>query len=291
MYQKEILPNNFGGLENQTLEQARVVVLRVPYEGTVSYGTGTADGPQAIIEASRHLELYDWELDWEPATIGIYTLEALAVQQLPPEEMIEQVEKRYAELLNENKFVVLLGGEHSISYGVDRPLREKYPDLSILHWDAHADLRDSFEGTKFSHACVIRRFYDQAKRIVQVGIRSLSKAEAEFIKKNKLKPNIFTPAEFDVKKILSRLSQNVYVTIDLDGFDPAVLPATGTPEPGGLFWPDFIELMRAVFKEKNVVGFDIMELAPIKDQSASNFLAALAVYKLIGYKFGRKAKN
>lgn len=285
-YQKEVTPNNFGGLPGQSFEKAKAIILPVPYEGTASYGSGTAEGPEAIIQTSRHMELYDWELDCEIyKKPGIFTIDSLPVQKLPAEKMIGAVEKKYQELVGVGKFVAMLGGEHSISYAADRPLRQKYPDLSILQWDAHADLRDSWEGTPFSHACAMRRFYDQAKKIVQVGIRSLSAEEAKFIKKNKLRANLFTPEEFDVKKIVSRLSRNVYITIDLDGFDPSVIPATGTPEPGGLFWSDFLKLMRAVFENKNVVGFDVVELAPIKGQPASDFLAALAVYKMIGYKF------
>lgn len=269
--------------------------MPVPYEGTVSYGSGTAKGPEAIIQASRHMELYDMELGGENfQKPGIFTLKPLAVGMLSAEKMIEKVEKVYTDLTAKEKFVVMLGGEHSISYAADWPLREKSPDLSILQWDAHADLRDSWEGTKFSHACAMRRFYDNGKKIVQVGVRSMSKEEAEFIKKNKLEKNIFSPEKFGqtkiekektIKEILSRLSKNVYVTVDLDGFDPSVLPATGTPEPGGLFWPDFLELMAAVFQAKNVVGCDVVELAPIKGQPASDFLAALAAYKMIGYKY------
>lgn len=285
-YQRRKTPDNFGGLSDQSFEKARAVILPVPYEGTVSYGSGASKGPQAIIQASRFMEWYDIELGREIYTEpGIFTLESLVASSLPADKMIEKVEKVYAGLVKMNKFTVMLGGEHSISYAADRPLREKYSDLSILQWDAHADLKDSFEETKFSHACAMRRFYDNAKRIVQVGIRSYSTEEAEYIKKNNLRGNIFTPAEFDIDKIISRLSPNVYVTVDLDGFDPSVAPATGTPEPGGLFWPDFLQLMRAIFAKKNVVGCDVVELAPIAGQPASDFLAALAIYKMIGYKF------
>lgn len=294
-YQKEVVPNNFCGIEGQSLDKAKVVILPVPYEGTVSYGSGTAKGPKAIIQASRHMELYDIELGCELyQKPGVFTLKPLAVGSLPAEKMIVKVEEECSKLAAADKFAVMLGGEHSISYAADRPLREKYPDLSILQWDAHADLRDSFEGTKFSHACAMRRFYDHGKRVVQVGVRSMSKEEAEFIKKNKLENNIFSPERFGqtraekekaVKEILGRLSQDVYVTIDLDGFDPAILPATGTPEPGGLNWNDFCLLMREVFRAKNVVGGDVVELAPIKGQLASDFLAAFIVYKMIGYKF------
>lgn len=285
-YQRRVTPNNFGGLAGQSFDVAKAVILPVPYEGTVSYGSGTSNGPRAIIQASRFMESYDIELDAEIyKTPGIFTLEPMAVSDLQPEDMTVKVEKEYARLAAANKFVIMIGGEHSISYAADRPLREKYPDLSILQWDAHADLRDSFEGTKFSHGCAMRRFYDNAKRIVQVGVRSYSAEEAEYIKKNNLRGNIFTPAEFDIDKIVNQLSPNVYVTVDLDGFDPAILPATGTPEPGGLYWPDFLKLMRAVFSKRNVVGGDVVELAPIAGQPSSDFLAALAVYKMIGYKF------
>ncbi len=285
-YQRRVTPNNFGGLSDQSFDAAKAVILPVPYEGTVSYGLGASKGPQAIIQSSRFMEWYDIELDAEIyRKPGIFTLEPMAVGALDPEDMTVEVEKEYARLVAADKFTVMLGGEHSISYTADRPLRERYSDLSILQWDAHADLRDSFEGTKFSHGCAMRRFYDNAKRIVQVGVRSYSAEEAEYIKKNDLRGNIFTPMEFNVEKIIDRLSSNVYVTVDLDGFDPSVLPATGTPEPGGLYWPDFLKLMRAVFAKKNVVGCDVVELAPIAGQPSSDFLAALAVYKMIGYKF------
>lgn len=303
-YQKEVTPYNFGGLEGQTFAKAKTIVLPVPYAGTVSYGSGTDKGPHAIIESSRHMELYDMELDCEPYKTGIFTEKFLPVQKLPAEKMLRMVEKKYGELVAKNKFVAMLGGEHSISPAVTAPLCEKYPDLSILQWDAHADLRDSWEGTKFSHACAMRRFYSPVpqalgepsealakdgknRRIVQVGIRSMSVEEADFIKKTGQRKNIFTPQEFNVQKILNRLTQNVYITIDLDGFDPSILPATGTPEPGGLNWQNFLSLMRTVFNKKNVVGFDVVELAPIKNQPASDFLAALAVYKMIAYKFDK----
>jgi agmatinase len=294
-YQKEVVPNNFCGIEGQSLDAAKVIILPVPYEGTVSYGSGTAKGPGAIIQASRHMELYDMELRKENyQKPGIFTLKPLVVGSLSAEKMIAKVEKVYSDLVAKEKFAVMLGGEHSISYAADKPLRAKYPDLSVLQWDAHADLRDCWEGTQFSHACAMRRFYDHGKKIVQVGVRSMSNEEAQFIKKNKLVENIFSPEKFGqtkiekaktIKQILSRLSQDVYITVDLDGFDPSVLPATGTPEPGGLYWQDFLDLARAVFQAKNVVGCDVVELAPIKGQPVSDFLAALVAYKMIGYKY------
>ncbi|MFA4831089.1 MAG: agmatinase [Patescibacteria group bacterium] len=286
VYTKEKTANNFGGLGGQKLASAQAVILPVPYEGTVSYRPGASRGPEAIIQASRHMEFYDLELDCEIVErVNIYTLPVIQVKNLSVEKMVATVEKRYSELAQTGKFVAMLGGEHSISYAVEKPLRQECPNLSVLQWDAHADLRDIWEGTPFSHACAMRRFYDNVDRVVQVGVRSLSQEEADYIKTNNLRKNIFTPAEFDVDKIVSRLSRDVYITVDLDGFDPSIMPATGTPEPGGLLWMDFLKLMRKVFEKKNVVGFDVMELSPIKNQPASDFLAALAVYKMIGYKF------
>ncbi|MDP3245323.1 MAG: agmatinase [bacterium] len=284
-YKKIIYPKNFCGVEDHNFAKAKVAVLPVPYEGTVSYGGGTAKGPEAIIKASPNLEFYDWDLDAEPLDIGIYTLPALKVKNLSPEKMVKAVEKKYEELLQKNKFVLMLGGEHAVSCGVIAPLKKKYKEVSVLQWDAHADLRDTYEGTPYSHACAMRRFYDGGFSLTQAGVRSLSKEEADFIKQKKLRGNIFTPAEFDVKKIVSRLKKNVYVTVDMDGFDPALVPATGTPEPGGLSWQNFTDLMREVFTKKNVVGCDVVELAPIAGHNVSDFVASLAAYKMIGYKF------
>lgn len=285
MYKKIIYPNNFCGVEKHDFAKAKAAVLSVPYEGTVSYGGGTGKGPEAIIKASPNMEFYDWDLDAEPLDAGIYTLPALKVKGLPPEKMVKAVENKYEELLKKNKFVVMLGGEHSVSCGVIQPLKKRYKDISVLQWDAHADLRDTYEGTPYSHACAARRFYDGGFFLTQVGIRSLSKEEAGFIKREDLRGNIFTPQEFDVKKIIGRLKKNVYISVDVDGFDPALVPATGTPEPGGLSWQNFMDLMRAVFAKKNVVGCDVVELAPIAGHKVSDFVAALAAYKMIGYKF------
>lgn len=295
MYQRIKYPNNFGGLENQTYQNSQAVILPVPYDRTSSFGKGTDQAPPAIIAASPQIELYDSDLKCEPfKRFGIFTLPELSVKKLSPEKMILAVAKKYEQLLNDKKFVAMLGGEHSISPAVLKPLKKRYPNLSVLQWDAHADLRDSYEGTKNSHACAMRRAYDVADNIVQVGIRSYCEEEAEFIKKKNIAKNFFSPRRFgfdsatkkrSIKEIVSKLSNDVYITIDLDGFDPSILPATGTPEPGGLGWYDCLDLMQAVFSQKNVVGFDVVELAPVPNFPASDFTAALLIYKMLAYKF------
>ncbi len=295
MYQRTKYPKNFGGLSGQTYKEAKAIVLPVPYDKTSSYGKGADLGPKAVIDASPQIELYDREFDCEAYTkYGIFTLPQLPVSKLLPEKMLKTLEKKYSELIKDNKFVGMLGGEHSITPGVISALSKKYPDLSMLQWDAHGDLRDSYEGTKNSHACAMRRCYDSVDKIVQVGIRSICQDEADFIKEKNLADNIFSPRRFgfdqttkakSIAEIVNKLSNNVYITIDLDGFDPSILPATGTPEPGGLGWYDCLDLMKAVFAKKNVVGFDVLELAPIKGFPSSEFMAALLVYKLFNYKF------
>ena len=276
-------------------EESNVVLLGVNYDATSSFGKGADKGPQAVIDTSPQIELYDREFDCEPyAKYGIFTLPSLKVGKMSSEKMLSTVGKKYSELLKDNKFVGMLGGEHSITPGVMPILKKKYPNLSILQWDAHGDLRDSYEGTKNSHACAIRRCYDNVDNIVQVGIRSICQDEADFIKEKKIADNIFSPRRFgldqatkakSIAEIVKKLSDDVYITIDLDGFDPSILPATGTPEPGGLGWYDCLDLMKVVFEKKNVVGFDVLELAPIKGFPASEFMAALLVYKLFNYKF------
>lgn len=295
MYQRTKYSKSFGGFWDQTYKNSKAVVLPVPYDKTSSYGKGADKGPQAVIAASPQMEFYDPEFGCETYTkYGLFTMPELKVGKLSPEKMVALVAKKYEELIKDGKFVGMLGGEHSITPGVMPALKKKYPKLSVLQWDAHGDLRNSYEGAKNSHACAIRRCYDHVDKIVQVGIRSICQEEAEFIKERKIEDNIFSPRRFgldqvtkqkSIKEIVSELSDDVYITIDLDGFDPSILPATGTPEPGGLGWYDCLDLMKAVFEKKNVVGFDVVELAPIKGFPASEFMAALLVYKLFNYKF------
>jgi agmatinase len=276
------LPRTFLGNEND-FAKAKAVILPVPYDSTVSYGTGQRWGPQAIIEASRQVELYDIEQGVDiSAKAGIYTLDELEIDRGSPQKTVERVEEGVSEILAAGKMPIVLGGEHSISSGAVAACVKKYGKISVLQIDAHADMRDEYEGTKYNHACVMRRIREDAGTCVQVGIRSMSEEEAEHISKNKLEKFIFSP-DFDEKKVLSLLSGKLYITIDVDGFDPSEVPAVGTPEPGGLHWQQVLSLLRAVSKKCEIVGFDVVELAPIPGQVRSDFLCAKLAYEMAGY--------
>ncbi len=290
MWNKEYwLPHNFAALarEYSDFENAKAVILPIPYEHTTSYKSGTRNGPSAIIAASRNLELYDAELKCEPYRAGICTLDELE----PVSGEAGQMEGRIAEvagwLLAEEKLPVALGGEHSLSLGLVTALAAKHNGLSVLQLDAHADLRDSYQGNKYSHACTMRRIGELAP-IVPVGIRSLCRKEAEWIENKKLK--IFWAQDIMNKRkwhteVVERLSDEVYITIDLDVFDPGIMPAVGTPEPGGLDWYAVLQLLKLVASEKRIVGFDVVELSPQPGNIAPDFMAAKLVYKLLGYIF------
>lgn len=266
---------------------ARAAILPVPYEGTVSYGKGASRGPAAILRASSYLEWYDEELSRLNFQAGITTVKPLGAEK-SPEKMAETVAKACKKLLKQGKFIAMLGGEHSISFGLYRALREKYPDLSVVQIDAHTDLRQELQGSPYSHGCVMRRICETCRRTAQVGIRSLSHEEALFIKENR--KAVYFAHQIREKRgwlrnMLKQLGRNVFLTIDIDGLDPSVVPHTGTPEPGGLGWYETLDIIRAVFRERNVVAFDLVELAPTPYSAPSDFLAAKLVYRLIGYKF------
>jgi agmatinase len=279
--------------EYSGLKRAKVVVMQVPYEKTVTYKKGTVSGPAAIIESSRKMELFDDELNQETYKIGIHTMDPLAVSELKSEEMVDTVYRTTQELLKGGKFPVILGGEHSLSVGSVRASKEMYPNLSVLQLDAHYDMRDEYYGSRFNHGCVARRISEICP-IVQLGTRSLSKEEKDFlatqangkIKSVSVYDILETPLWKDV--ITDSLTENVYVTIDLDVFDPSLMPAVGTPEPGGIGWYETLDLLREVAKDKKIVGFDVVELCPIEGQVASDFLAAKLVYRLLGYIFPLK---
>ena len=280
-------PQNFAGLVSpySDLQAAKVVILPVPYDSTTEWHSGTREGPQAIIEASQYLELYDIELDRDIYNVGIHTLPKVQPLLNSPEKMIDRVYRIATELTKQAKFLVMLGGEHSLSLGMVQALRENFHDLCVLQLDAHADLRDEYLGTKYSHACVMRRISELCP-IVQVGVRSLSREEQQFLAQNNLHPfYISTPSSVltSTESIIASLSDNVYVSIDLDVFDPSVMPAVGTPEPGGMQWHEVVNLLRVVTLHKNVVGFDLVELCPKEGTASCAFLAAKLAYKLIGY--------
>jgi agmatinase len=265
-------------------KDAKVIVLPIPYDSTVDWHAGTREGPNAIIDASHFLEQYDHELGCYIHDVGIHTLPELVPSMKGPKETVERVYKATKDLLKKGKFVVMLGGEHSLTIGSVRAHSERYDNLSVLQLDAHTDLRDEYEDTKFNHACTMRRVHEYCP-IVQVGIRSMGEDDMGYIKSKKLRPFYAkeTPlTSADEKAIVSQLTDDVYITIDLDVFDPSIMAAVGTPEPGGMGWYEVLRLLKRVAKEKHIVGFDVMELAPREGPSACTFLAAKLTYKLIG---------
>lgn len=272
------------------LEGARCVVLPVPYDSTTEWRGGSRDGPMAIIDASQYLEHYDLELDWEPYLVGIHTLPELEPSFAGPEPTIERVRAVVSELAAQDKLVAMLGGEHSITVGAVRALVERHPSLSVLQLDAHADLRSEYMGTPYSHACVMRRVVESCP-IVPVGIRSMSIEERDFISQQGIEPFIASGAPMtqgELSSIVRSLSGEVYITVDLDVFDPSLMPAVGTPEPGGLGWHQVLDIVRLVAGERLIVGFDIVELCPAEGQHACAYLAARLAYKLIGYALHRE---
>jgi len=283
---------NYIALEEEysSFKKSKVVMMQVPYDKTATYIKGTVNGPQAIIDASAKMELFDEELNQETYKIGIHTMEPLPVQDMEPEAMVDKVYGATMDILKANKFPVILGGEHSLSIGSVKAFKEVYPDLSVLHLDAHYDMRDEYFGSKFNHGCVARRISEICP-IVQMGTRSLSKEEKDFLAtqaNGRVKTiNVYDILEMPLwKDTISRsLSEHVYLSIDLDVFDPSLMPAVGTPEPGGIGWYETLDLLREVSKDKKIVGFDIVELCPIKGQVASDFLAAKLIYRLLGYIF------
>lgn len=278
----------FGELDPPLDDYARAaaVVLPVPFERTTSYGQGTAHGPRAILEASQYVELYDEELDAEPSDHGIATLPACDPSDGDLATALGVIEAEARRHLEAGKFLVTLGGEHSLTLAPVRAARALAPDLGVVQFDAHADLRDTYEGSPYSHASVMHRLLDLDIPSLAVGIRSLSSPEAALIREHDI-PVIWghqldeAEARFDA--LLDRLPHTVYLTFDLDFFDPSLLPATGTPEPGGGFWNPTQRLLRRLFERKRVLAMDVVELAPIAGQYASDFIAAKLVYKCIGY--------
>lgn len=280
-------PQNFASLVSPyaDLHTAKVVILPVPYDSTTTWRSGTREGPRAIIDASQYLEFYDIELDRDTYNVGIHTLPEIQPLMNSPERMINRVYNVASELTKQAKFLVMFGGEHSLSLGMVQALKDNFHDLCVLQLDAHADLRDEYLGTKYSHACVMRRIFELCN-IVQVGIRSLSREEQQFLAQNNLHPfYMSTPSSVSAstESIIASLSDNVYVSIDMDVFDPSIMPAVGTPVPGGMQWHEALNLLRAVTLHKNVIGFDLVELCPREGTAACAFLAAKLAYKLIGY--------
>jgi agmatinase len=286
--------HNFLGIPSDfsEYEKSKFVILPVPYEQTTTYQKGTKKGPEAIIHASHEVETFDEELKFEPYRTGICTLKLLEINSVEPTVMLEKVRQATQQLISKEKKVVMLGGEHTISIGVVKAFKEKYPGLSVLQMDAHADLRDSYQENKFSHACVMRRVAEISP-FVGVGVRNLSVEEHAFMQENKA--DIFFAQEMKdnrrwKEQVLERLGPDVYLTFDLDVLDPSIMPAVGTPEPGGLLWYETLEFLKELIEEKNIVGCDMVELCPIPGMVAPDFLAAKLVYKIIGY-MANKERN
>lgn len=285
------LPHNFGGLDDEfaAIASSRAVVLPVPYDFTTSYQGGTRLGPAAILAASRNMELWDEEIG-PIYREGIATLPELEPTALGPEAMVARVEQATDWILSQGKLPAILGGEHSITTGAIRAAKRRFPDLTVLQIDAHGDMRDTYLESPYSHACVMRRIRELVPA-ASVGIRSISEEEAEHFAAHPLpvwSTRGFRALKGDWRPVLDALSPHVFVTFDLDGLDPALLPATGTPEPGGLDWYEAVDLLRAVANRSRIVGFDVVELAPMPGQTASDFLAARLVYRLIGLGLGLK---
>ena len=288
----EFLKNKDGflGIDNKTKFNEKVVVVPFGLEKTVSYGGGTKNGPKEIIKASHQVELYDEELNYEPhKKIGIKTLKPFKI-----DKNINKALKKIS-LINENilkkkKFPLVLGGEHSITPGCIIPFTKKFKNICLLHFDAHADLRESYLGEKYSHASAIRRCLDYKNvSLISFGIRNISEGEIPFLRKNSKRINIFWAKDKKkwnlntFKKMIK--NKTVYLTFDVDGFDSSIMPATGTPEPGGLFWNESLEIIKIAAKNSNIVGADINELSPIKGFNSYNFLVAKLAYKILAYKF------
>ncbi|MGB4206348.1 MAG: agmatinase [Bacteroidales bacterium] len=277
---------NFGDLPEQysTLGSSKIVVLPVPYDGTSTWVKGADKGPQAIIEASGNMEIYDIETDSEVHLLGIHTANPV-LENKSPEDMTKAVYKEVKKLLGRNKFVVTIGGEHSISIGAIQAHAEKFTDLTIIQIDAHADLRDEYLGSKYNHACVMARAREFAPT-VQIGIRSMSVEESFVTEPGRIfYARDINQGETWKYDMLSVLSNNVYITFDLDALDPSIMPSTGTPEPGGLHWFETIEILRRISERSKIVGFDVVELCPNPASKASDFLAAKLIYKLLTYSF------
>ncbi len=279
-------PRNFGGLplKYSNYNNSNIVILPVPFDKTSTWLKGSAKGPGAIINASANMELYDIETGSEVYKRGIHTAKEL--NAAASRDMVEKVTKKTAKLINDEKFVVVIGGEHTVSLGSIKAHSEHYKNISILHLDAHSDMRDSYEGNKYSHASVMARAKEITPGIVSAGIRSMDSSELKNIDQKKIfyASDIRNSKDW-VRRVVKKLSENVYISIDLDVLDPSIMPSTGTPEPGGLGWYEVMDLLKNVAKNKNIVGFDIVELCPAKGNAAPDFLAAKLIYTLLSLKY------
>jgi agmatinase len=278
--------NTYAGIPEELgkLENAKIVLIPVPYDGTSTWQKGADKGPEAFLNASENMELYDIETETEVYKQGIHLAEAVT-ENSSPEAMVAAVHAKTKSFIKKNKFVTIFGGEHSISIGTIRAFNECYDNLTVLQLDAHADLRKEYEGSNCNHACAVYEA-SETTNLLQVGIRSMDISETLVMDKNKTYfAHEMAVDDSWMDSSIEQMTENVFITIDLDAFDPSIMPSTGTPEPGGLFWYETLEYLKEVFKHKNIVGFDIVELCPNKDDKSSDFLAAKLYYKMLSYKF------
>jgi len=275
---------NYAGIPDKysRIDDAKVVLIPVPYDGTSSWQKGADKGPDAFLEASENMELYDIETKSEVYKKGIYLAPAVT-EDSSPEKMVDTVYKTVKNYIKQEKFVTIFGGEHSVSIGTIRAFNESFEDLTVVQLDAHADLRPEYEGSTCNHACALHEA-SKKTNLLQVGIRSMDVSEVEHMDENQVyfAHDLYEDWQDDA---IGQMTPNVFITIDLDAFDPSILPSTGTPEPGGLFWYETLEFLKMMFKKKNVVGFDIVELCPNENEKSSDFLAAKLYYKMLSYKF------
>lgn len=285
----------FLGLEEKdavSYEDAKLVIVPFGLEASVSYGSGTSEGPKAMIKASHEVELFDEQLWCEPfRNIGIVTLKEFKIKS-KIDKALKQLDKIVEQILEDGKFPFVFGGEHSITAGSIRPFSRKFNKITILHFDAHADLRDGFEGEHYSHASALRRCLDHDNvELVSIGIRNISASEIPFLEANQHRIKIYwakDKKDWNIKEIASHLKgKDVYLSFDVDGFDSSLMPATGTPEPGGIFWQEAIDIITAAAKVSNIIGADVNELAPIENLHGCNFLAAKLAYKIMSLAFNK----
>ncbi|WP_225035190.1 agmatinase [Winogradskyella sp. SM1960] len=266
------------------LETAKIVLIPVPYDGTSTWQKGADKGPEAFLDASENMELYDIETDSEVYQQGVFLADAVT-ENASPEAMVEAVHQATKKYIKKNKFVTIFGGEHSVSIGTIRAFNEMFEDLTVLHIDAHADLRESYEGSTCNHACAVYEA-SQTTNLIQVGIRSMDSIEKSVMDEEKTYfAHEMAMDDSWMDSAIDQMTDNVFITFDLDAFDPSIMPSTGTPEPGGLLYYETLEFLKQVFEEKNVVGFDIVELCPNENDKSSDFLAAKLYYKMLSYKF------
>jgi len=276
----------FGGIEElySEFDSAKIFLQSIPYDGTSTWGKGADEGFDVFLEATENMELYDIETDSEVYKRGIHIIEQISESETP-EKVFEAVYKSTKELLKLDKYLTFFGGEHSVSIGIIEAFRERFDDLTVLQIDAHADLRESYLGSKYNHACAVHAA-SKTTNLIQVGIRSMDTCEKHFMDYDKcFFADKVNSGDSWMEESINLMTDNVYLTIDLDAFDPSIMPATGTPEPGGMTWYQMVKYLRKVFEMKNVVGFDIVEFAPLEGLKAPGFLVAKLYYKLLAYKF------